>query len=518
MYVRTPASAQPSPARTPPARSATYLERLPSGRVDGLDQPRIAQVDDVGHNDSTSAWLDGNISDKSTRAACSQYHYTSVDANALVAAQEKYESNGIAEFSLLDISKPAADLPQTEEGFGLIIIRLCALDSDVVPNMVQNARTLLSDGGQILLVEQNTSGDDDFVAVELQAHVCEKVQTSAKALEANGFHNPRHVPCEQSNALRSVTIATAQPSTVQATPSNQVNLVRFSSSTPVTQNIEDGLKRTGWELARHEAPFKSLKPKSTVLIMDDISSALLPTIREEQWEAIKALTQVGSRILWVTEGSQLDVTQPDKAMAHGLFRTVRAEDQSVSVTTLDVESASGTSTVKAIDTILRSLQQPAPKTHVENEYVERNGVISICRIQPNHLVNHAEKEDRQGADLQIQDLHKAETCIRLQCERLGTIDSLCYAEVDSVELPLPDGCVEVEIAAAGLNFKDIAITMGIIPENQHLLGLEGAGVIKRVGNRLRSLLSDNESLCSKKGLLAIGSLPPRNVPMRFPMI
>lgn len=365
--------------------------------------------------------------------------------------------------------------------------------------MVQNARTLLSDGGQILLVEQNTSGDDDFVAVELQAHVCEKVQTSAKALEANGFHNPRHVPCEQSNALRSVTIATAQPSTVQATPSNQVNLVRFSSSTPVTQNIEDGLKRTGWELARHEAPFKSLKPKSTVLIMDDISSALLPTIREEQWEAIKALTQVGSRILWVTEGSQLDVTQPDKAMAHGLFRTVRAEDQSISVMTLDVESASGMSTVKAIDTILRSLQQPAPKTHVENEYVERNGVISICRIQPNHLVNHAEKEDCQGADLQNKDLHKAETCIRLQCECLGTIDSLCYAEVDSVELPLPDGCVEVEIAAAGLNFKDIAITMGIIPENQHLLGLEGAGVIKRVGKSASQFTVGQRVLVFEKG-------------------
>lgn len=64
---------------------------------------------------------------------------------------------------------------------------------------------------------------------------------------------------------------------------------------------------------------------------------------------------------------------------------------------------------------------------------------------------------------------------------LGTIDSLCYSEVDSAEILLPDGRVEVVIAAAGLNFKDIAITMGIIPANQHLLGLEGAGVIRRVG-------------------------------------
>ena len=450
------------------------------------------------HDDSTSAWLDGKSFDKSTRAACLQYHYTSVDANTLIAAQAEYEGRENAQFSLLDIGKPNADLPQAEDGFGLIILRLPVLESDTVPSIVRNARALLSNGGQLLLVEHNTCGDD-FVAVESQAQVCDMVKNLATVLEANDFHNTRHLPCEQSNVLRSVTIATAKSRTVQVTPSNQVNLVRFSSSTPTTQNIEDGLKRIGWDLAERRAPFESLEPRSTVLVMDELSSALLPTIREEQWEAIKALTQAGNRILWVTKGSQLDVTEPDRAMAHGLFRTVRAEDPSVSVTTLDVESTSGIKTLGAIDSVLRSLQEPPPKSHVENEYVERGGIISICRILPNYPVNHAEEEDRNGADLHVRDLHRAETCIRLQCERLGTIDSLCYSEVDSAELPLPDGCVEVEIAAAGLNFKDIAITMGIIPENQHLLGLEGAGVIRRVGRSASQFVVGQRVLVFEKG-------------------
>ena len=449
-------------------------------------------------DDSTSSWLDGESFDKSTRAACLQYHYSSNDANSLIAAQAKYEGRENTQFSLLDISKPKADLPRAEDGFGLIIIRMHVLKSDVVRSIVQNARALLSDGGQVLLVEHNTC-DDDFVAVESQAQVCDMVKTLATVLDANGFHNIRHVPCEQSNVLRSVRIATAKPRTIQAAPSNQVNLVRFSNSTPGTQEIEDGLKRNGWDLAEHKAPFEFLERKSIVLVMDDLSSALLPTIREEQWEGIKALTQVGSRILWVTQGSQLDVTEPERAMAHGLFRTVRAEDPSVSVTTLDVESTSGVRTLSAIDSVLKSLQQPPPKTHVENEYVERGGVISICRILPNHLVNHAEEEDRDGADLQVRDLHRSETCIRLQCERLGTIDSLCYSEVDSAELPLPDGCVEVEIAAAGLNFKDIAITMGIIPENQNLLGLEGAGIIRRVGKSASQFSIGQRVLVFEKG-------------------
>ena len=347
------------------------------------------------------------------------------------------------------------------------------------------------------MVEHNTCGDD-FVAVESQAQVCDTVKTLATVLEANDFYNVRHVPCEQSNVLRSVTIATAKPRNVQTT-NNQVNVVRLTSSTPATQKIEDGLKRIGWELADHSAPFELLEPKGIVLVMDELSSALLPTIQEEQWESIKALTQTGNRILWVTTGSQFDVTEPDRAMAHGLFRTVRAEDPSVSVTTLDVESASSSTTLGAIDSVLRSLQQPPPKSNVENEYVERGGVVSICRILPNHAVNHAEVEDRDGADLQTRDLHSADTCIRLHCERLGTIDSLCYSEVDSAELPLPAGCVEVEIAAAGLNFKDIAITMGIIPENQHLLGLEGAGVIRRVGSSVSQFTIGQRVLVFEKG-------------------
>ena len=420
-------------------------------------------------DDSTSVWLHEDIPGTSIRAAAAQCRYTSVDANALISAQEKYEDKGNTEFSLLDISKPTADLPSIEDAYGLIIVRLPALKSDVMPTIVDNARSLLSDDGKLLLIQQNAS----------QRQICDQVNPLKTVLESNGFRKTRHV----SNTEQSITLATAdsRSSNAQAAPSNQVNVVRFSKSTSITQKIEDGLKRAGWTITEHAPPFASLKPKSIVLVMDDLSSPLFPSICEEQWEGIKALSQVGSRILWVTEGSQLDVTQPEKAMAHGLFRTVRAEDPSVSVTTLDVERSSGSQTLEAIDSVLHTLQQPAPKTHIENEFVERGGVISTCRILPNHLINTAEKENRQGAELRFRDIHKAETTIRLQCERLGTIDSLQYSEVGTVELPLPDDCVEVELAAAGLNFKDVAITMGIVPENQHLLGLEGAGIIRRAG-------------------------------------
>lgn len=228
-----------------------------------------------------------------------------------------------------------------------------------------------------------------------------------------------------------------------------INLTNSSSTT----KIREELKQLGWQISEHFSPFKEVQAKNIVLVLDDLYSPVLPTIREDQWESLKILVGIGSRILWVTEGSQLDVSTPDKAMIHGLARTIRAEDPSVSLTTLDVQNSSSSETLAAIDCMLKSLGLPVPKRHIENEFVERDGVLHVSRVQPDHLINHAEKEDVHGADVRVRSLHDVENCVRLRCDRLGAIDSLCYTEIAATELPVDDDCVEVELAAAGLNFK-----------------------------------------------------------------
>ncbi|KAF4302806.1 Beta-ketoacyl synthase [Botryosphaeria dothidea] len=104
----------------------------------------------------------------------------------------------------------------------------------------------------------------------------------------------------------------------------------------------------------------------------------------------------------------------------------------------------------------------------------------ISRVLPNDGVNKAVDEELHGRGFENMLLHEREATIRLRAERVGTIEALHYSEVE--EPPLGDNRVEVEIEAAGMNFKDLAITMGIVPDNEHLLGLEGAGIIRRVSS------------------------------------
>lgn len=69
------------------------------------------------------------------------------------------------------------------------------------------------------------------------------------------------------------------------------------------------------------------------------------------------------------------------------------------------------------------------------------------------------------------------------------------------ELRLPEGHVEVDVHAVGINFKDVAVSMELIPADESKLGLEGAGVIRRLGDKTVPLEVGQRVLINKKELL-----------------
>ena len=219
--------------------------------------------------------------------------------------------------------------------------------------------------------------------------------------------------------------------------------------------MKETLLRLGWMVFEHSLPLQHLEPKSTVLVLDELSSPVMAEIRgrDDQWLGIQRLVNLDCKILWVTSGSQLEVKNPNSVLIHGLSRVVRGENPSLVFLTLDIESGSSASSLTAIDILLKTTQLAKPKTQVENEFVERRGIIHVSRVLPDDPINQAENSDSSGGKLQVRSLHDANVCIRLQCERLGTMDSLQFSEVSENESLVPDDFVEIEIYAAGLNFK-----------------------------------------------------------------
>ncbi|WP_176308738.1 alcohol dehydrogenase catalytic domain-containing protein, partial [Micromonospora sp. NBS 11-29] len=63
--------------------------------------------------------------------------------------------------------------------------------------------------------------------------------------------------------------------------------------------------------------------------------------------------------------------------------------------------------------------------------------------------------------------------------RPGTLDGVEI--VPAVPTPLGAGEVRVAVRAAGVNFRDVLIALGMYPDSSAVMGSEGAGVVVEVG-------------------------------------
>lgn len=424
---------------------------------------KVLEINLLAHS-SDSIWIDSENQDHQARAACTKYTFATGDAAAMVEAEEKYSSAGNADFALVELHKDSEDfVSSTDRDYDFIILRTAPASPSVYANITRNARNLVKDGGRILLLEHdaNRSGSassDDLVHVRVNR--IEQVKRTIAFFGDEEWKKTQEIPPEQLELqYRCAYLAVANsPNAVADSRTKKINLVHLVAATAVTSKVKQVLSNLGWQVSEHSPlNFPANSSDAITLVVDELNNPLLTTIENDEWKGIQGLLTSGSNILWVTVGSQFKVTKPDTALIHGLGRTVRAEDPSVRLTTLDVEAQTGPHTTWAIDEILKTLQTPAPKKRVDSEYAERNGAIFVSRIYADEAVNHAEKDDSSGGVPVTVSLHESPTTIRYQCERPGTLDSLQYSEVSSTELPLEENHVEVEIFAAGVNFKVLRV-------------------------------------------------------------
>lgn len=419
-------------------------------------------------NNPNSIWFERSDSEAFVRAAFTKYEFITLDPNDLMAAQESYASRGNTNFKLLDLASTVSS-PREDDKFDLVILKTDSNLEDA--DVVRNARKFLKENGASfflhIIVQGPQKGDTEDKTPKTNGTIISEKHDHTNGLNGtNGTNgvNETHASLQNDGSastwkreyssntdgdIRSVSLTFGDKVEQK---SGAINLLCFNEPTVSELKLREKLRVSGWTVKEHKFPFTDVDTTKVSLVLE-FGEPLMPSISEGHWEAVKTLLSSGQKILWVTEGAQMDVTQPSKAMMHGLARTVRAEDPSVDVTLLDVEEAAGPSTLLAVSEVLRKAQEDKPKLHRESEYVERGGVIHICRIHPSPSVNQAESQLWDGAAEIEMDLHESKTTIRLQSERIGTLDELHFQEVAPVEVPLEENKLEVEIFAAGLNFK-----------------------------------------------------------------
>ncbi|KAL8792338.1 MAG: hypothetical protein Q9195_005041 [Heterodermia aff. obscurata] len=85
-----------------------------------------------------------------------------------------------------------------------------------------------------------------------------------------------------------------------------------------------------------------------------------------------------------------------------------------------------------------------------------------------------------------QELHKTDRQLKLKVDQVGLLCSMYYENDTSIATLIDADHVEIKIAATGLNFKDLMISLGQIPF-YHEPGIEAAVFIINVGSDIIDL-------------------------------
>nr|WP_267899253.1 type I polyketide synthase [Nocardia stercoris] len=105
---------------------------------------------------------------------------------------------------------------------------------------------------------------------------------------------------------------------------------------------------------------------------------------------------------------------------------------------------------------------------------------------------------------------------RLEAVRAGTFDGLALAEYPGADDPLAPGAVRISVRAAGLNFRDVLISLGMYPGANPAIGGEAAGVVLEVGAEVDDIVPGDRVMGLVNGAIGPVAVADRRVLTRIP--
>lgn len=467
-----------------PTMLRSYLEQTyKTTRLQGLldlvahKNPKLKVLElTLGPNDYSSLWFQDEVN--IIRAACSGYHLALSDPTALVRARELISPRTQdVELSLLDLTNSEAiGAPQS---FDLVIVRapnVAPPSGDLLNASIEKAQKSVRPGGVLVSVGCRTS-----------------LELAGKTHDVG----ENILVCQPEMELASIDTRDSVIAHIALVDRSTFN----HHETAAEETLLESLRTQGWDIRECSNVQDEVTASKVVLITDELFRSVMANPDEKVWEVLKQLVQKQCRVLWVTTGAMLEVTDPSKSAIQGLFRTIRAEEQ-LCLVTLDVEQL--TTASNAISSCLRTLSDLKARGDqgLDTEFVERNKVLHIARILPDKVLTALQSDEIADRTTEVVDLHSTQTIVRLGAERLGNVDSVHWSEITPEPIPLEDGFVEVEVYAAGLNYKDVVVTMGIVPGDERMLGGEAAGIVTKVSPGVESIEVGQRVVVFSRGCFA----------------
>ncbi|QGA16531.1 hypothetical protein EYB26_004198 [Talaromyces marneffei] len=194
---------------------------------------------------------------------------------------------------------------------------------------------------------------------------------------------------------------------------------------------------------------------------------------KEQYRAIQGLLSGKARsIVWVTCGATHESQNPAQAIIIGLARVAQSENTDSKLTTLDISQAADANRVSK--SAIRLLLDDG----YEGEAFLGDGLLCIPRLVVDDELN-AKLPTPGNRKIRLEPLYQNRN-LTLNIGKTGLLDTLHFEEDGRfASKELADDAIEIEVKASAMNFRDVAVALGMIDE--HRLGSECAGIIRKIG-------------------------------------
>ena len=433
-----------------------------------------------------------------------QYVYTDVSMGFFQEAKERFRSQSDRiVFKILDIEKDPPDQGFEAEKYDLIVASCVLHATSNIDTTLKNTRRLLKPRGKLILFEPcNVNCSRLSFVFGLLPGWWLGTETHRRwgpllsddlwheALLRNGFSGTDMClrDYDHSRHTFSVMSSTASSATAPPVAQTKTHIVVTAGSSlqnSVAQRIQGEMlvkPSSACEVISTEELGVADFEQSFCIFLPELESPFLHGIQSLAFSNLKRMLGAANGLLWLAHDGGQATQKPEMGLVTGFGRSVCSERGSPSFITLALESVS--STTKIVEHILKVLRirENNPCESHESEYMERDGLLCVNRVVEANALNdkvysavaRREPESRKFSE-------KPERALELTISSPGLLNTLCFIDDTNQDLLAPTE-VEIAVRAVGINFKNVLVALGQIPDKS--LGQECAGVITRVGENV----------------------------------
>ena len=264
--------------------------------------------------------------------------------------------------------------------------------------------------------------------------------------------------------------------------------VHIAYDAPQDQDLVDSLamefKKTSSIQTLTSALSETGPANQFFVVVDHANGSLLLDLDERKLEALKSIFSQAKGVLWITFSGSNFREQAGAGAVPGILRTLRSENGGMNYASCDLDSDNH-SNLDLAQTISRVFFKVFSKSNMDSpvkdfEYAVRDGKIIIPRIVEDKSANKATAIQPLKQELEEQLFWQEDSCLRLEMSHTGLLDSFQFVHSQGLSSDLQHDEVEIEVKTVGLNFHDLMVATGQLPDPNGY-GVECAGIVTKLG-------------------------------------